>query len=604
MTVDVGQTLDKYQLLEKVGQGGMAVVYRGLDTSLRREVAVKVLHRHLAEHQEARDRFEREAHAVAKLRHENILEIFDFSGNASDESYIVTEFIDGVTLKEFVTRHPIQHPEVGAMIALQVCRALVHAHSLGVLHRDVKPENIMIRSDGVVKLTDFGIAQMLDLQRMTVTGQLLGSPAYMSPEHVEGGQLDFRTDVFAVGIVLYQLICGELPFRGKNPHEILKRIAECQYRDPQQVSPLVGSELARIVSRSLARDPDDRYADISLMLEALEGFVAGSGLGDAKSELARFFDAPVSYELALRARLLDHLAKRGRELFEDDRIRALELFNRVLTLEPEHPEVLALLDRVGRRQRVVRAAALIVGLALLGGGAAAAVALRGGDEPPLPAAVPLAVADAPDDEAAIAAPSEAEPEPTAAVGDASPLAEPPADAASAPATSPARRPERGPRRAVATPVGAADAAVPVASSRRVPLVLTPRGSEYRVGDGPWITVGSARTTAELPVGTAVVRARNEACCQEEQRVVDAAEPGPVHINLRFLPGTVVPRCDRPGARVNVDGKPARLDQPATIIIERLTGTELVSVEFFADDRVDQRTIPVRARERREVPCEL
>ena len=132
MAVQVGQTLDKYELLERVGQGGMATVYRGRDRSLRREVAIKVLHQHLAEHKEARDRFEREAHAVAKLRHENILEIYDFSGTESDEAYIVTEFIDGESLKEFITHHAIKYPEIGAMVTLQVCKALQHAHAGGM----------------------------------------------------------------------------------------------------------------------------------------------------------------------------------------------------------------------------------------------------------------------------------------------------------------------------------------------------------------------------------------------------------------------------------------------------------------------------------------
>src|SRR5205807_3582806 len=131
----------------------------------KRTVAVKILHKHLADYQEARDRFEREAQAVAKLRHENILEIFDYA--AGDESYIVTEFIDGQTLKQFVTDQPIAFGEVGAMIILQVCRALAHAHSVGILHRDIKPENIMVRSDGVVKLMDFGISHMVDLERLT-----------------------------------------------------------------------------------------------------------------------------------------------------------------------------------------------------------------------------------------------------------------------------------------------------------------------------------------------------------------------------------------------------------------------------------------------------
>ena len=363
----IGQTLDKYELLEKVGQGGMAVVYRGLDTSLRREVAVKVLHHHLAESKEARDRFEREAQAVAKLHHENILEIFDFSGTDSDESYIVTEFIEGQTLKQFITEHDIKFPEIGAMITVQVCRALSHAHSLGVLHRDVKPENVMIRNDGVVKLTDFGIAQMLDHHRLTVTGQLLGSPAYMAPEHIEGGQLDFRTDVFAAGIVLYQLTTGEMPFRGKNPHEILKRIAECTYVDPRQVNPLVGNELRGIIVRALAHDKDDRYADVSQMVAAIESYLIGCGLSSPREELARFFGAPVSYEMALRPRLVAALAARGRERLVDDRNGALELFNRVLTMDPDNREVLEEIDRLSRQRRWVRGAALFGGVLLLAG---------------------------------------------------------------------------------------------------------------------------------------------------------------------------------------------------------------------------------------------
>src|SRR5689334_13606088 len=264
----------------------MAVVYRGTDRSLKRTVAIKILHKHLSDYQEARDRFEREAQAVAKLRHENILEIFDYSGaedaKALGSSYIVTEFIEGGTLKQVITARPITFPEVGAMVVLQVCRALAHAHAAGILHRDVKPENIMIRSDGVVKLMDFGISHMVDLERLTVTGQLLGSPAYMAPEHVEGRRLDFRTDVFAAGIVLYQLTVGRLPFEGKNPHEVLKRIAECKFVDPRQANPRLGNRLGRIILRAMAAEPADRYPSVGEMVLALEGYLDESGIAHDK----------------------------------------------------------------------------------------------------------------------------------------------------------------------------------------------------------------------------------------------------------------------------------------------------------------------------------
>src|SRR5512140_829382 len=301
----------------------MAIVYRGIDRQLKRVVAIKVLHKHLADYQEARDRFEREAQAVAKLRHENILEIFDYSGadaaEAAGGSYIVTEFIDGQTLKQRITDRPITYPEIGAMIVLQVCRALAHAHGAGILHRDVKPENIMIRTDGVVKLMDFGISHMVDLERLTVTGQLLGSPAYMAPEHVEGRPLDFRTDVFAVGIVLYQLTVGKLPFEGKNPHEVLKRIAECKFIDPRQANPVIGNRLGRIILKAMAARPDDRYPAIGEMVLALEAYLEESGIVVDKltSELARYFKAPVPYEQALKVQLVDHLTRRGQKLLAD-----------------------------------------------------------------------------------------------------------------------------------------------------------------------------------------------------------------------------------------------------------------------------------------------
>src|SRR5262245_21255616 len=340
--IQVGQVLDKYELLERVGQGGMAVVYRGIDRSLKRTVAIKILHKHLSDYQEARDRFEREAQAVAKLRHENILEIFDYSAKENSESYIVTEFIDGQTLKQFVTDRPIAYPEVGAMIILQVARALAHAHAGGILHRDVKPENIMIRSDGVVKLMDFGISHMVDLERLTVTGQLLGSPAYMAPEHVEGQPLDFRTDVFAVGIVLYQLCVGKLPFEGKNPHEVLKRIAECKFVDPRQANPRIGNRLGRIILRAMAPAPADRFAAVSEMVIALEGYLDETGIAHDKvvSELGRYFPAPAAYEQALRDRMIDHLTRSGqRRLAEDDRAAALDVFDRVLTIDPHNARV-------------------------------------------------------------------------------------------------------------------------------------------------------------------------------------------------------------------------------------------------------------------------
>jgi serine/threonine-protein kinase len=338
----------------------MAIVYRASDSTLKREVAIKILHHHLSAEPESKARLEREAQAVAKLRHENILEIFDYSGINSPSSYIVTEFIDGPTLKQWLNDHQPSHPEVAALIAAEMSGALVHAHSVGIIHRDIKPENVMVRKDGLLKLMDFGIAQVVDLQRMTVTGQLLGSPAYMAPELIEGKPLDFRTDVFSVGIMLYQLATGRLPFSGKNPHEVLRRIGEGKFPDPRTLNREIGDGLSRIISRALARNPDDRYATVALLAGDLIEYLAEAGLTDVRSELRAYFSDPAGYEKALTDRMAAALvAGADRQLEAGRSARAMELWNRVLAFNPQHAGVLAALQKLEGRTRL-RNAALVV----------------------------------------------------------------------------------------------------------------------------------------------------------------------------------------------------------------------------------------------------
>src|SRR5258708_1759001 len=344
---------DRYKLLQEVGQGGMAIVYRASDSTLKREVAIKILHQHLASEPESKARLEREAQAVAKLGQENILEIFDYSGIDSSSSYIVTEFIDGPTLKQWLGDHRIAFAEVAALIAAEVGGALMHAHGVGIIHRDIKPENVMIRKDGLLKLMDFGIAQVVDLQRMTVTGQLLGSPAYMAPELIEGKPLDFRTDVFSVGIMLYQLATGSLPFSGKNPHEVLRRIGEGRFADPRTLNRGIGDALARIIARALARHPDDRHATVALLTADLPEDPAAAGLTDLRSELRGYFADPAGYERALPERMAPALvATANPQLAAGRSARAIELWNRVLAFNPQHAGVLAALGRLEGRTRI------------------------------------------------------------------------------------------------------------------------------------------------------------------------------------------------------------------------------------------------------------
>ncbi|MBI2896181.1 MAG: serine/threonine protein kinase [Deltaproteobacteria bacterium] len=351
----MGRKLERYELMEEIGHGGMAVVYRGLDSQLERAVAVKVLHPHLQAQRESKLRFHREAKAVARLRHPNILEIYDYSGAEASESYIVTELIHGPTLKRFFEAHPRMPVEVAAMIVVEVCRALEHAHSQGIIHRDVKPENVMIGDDGVVKLTDFGIAQILDSTSMTVTGQILGSPAHMSPEHLEGRTLDFRADVFSVGTVLYMLATGRLPFEGKNPHQVLKKVVEGDFPDPLRVRPRIGEALARIIRRCLEKNPTDRYQSVEHLRADLHAFLHDLGLGDT-GLLRSFFADPEGFTAAHDSRLVGTLVRRGNETWKDgDRQKATEYFNRVLAIDPGNAEVLRQVGTIVRRQRTVQA---------------------------------------------------------------------------------------------------------------------------------------------------------------------------------------------------------------------------------------------------------
>jgi tRNA A-37 threonylcarbamoyl transferase component Bud32 len=383
---------ERYTLIEEVGQGGMAIVYRAQDETLKREVAIKVLHQHLAGEPESRARLEREAQAVAKLRHDNILEIFDYSGLDSATAYIVTEFIDGQTLKQFLNKRALGFPEIAALITSEICRALAHAHAAGVIHRDVKPENVMIRKDGLIKLMDFGIAQILDFQRMTVTGQLLGSPAYMAPEVIEGKPLDFRTDVFSVGILLYLLATGTLPFAGKNPHEVLRRITEGKFADPRTVKAGVDQPLARTISRALARNPDDRFAEVALLGDELGTYLAEAGLTDARAELRGYFADPIAYQAALPARLASALIdSAAAHLAAGRRVKALELWNRVLAFDPENATVNASLRRLEGRRRV-KAVVAALGVAVLFAGVGSALVHRLHARPRTATAVPAPVA--------------------------------------------------------------------------------------------------------------------------------------------------------------------------------------------------------------------
>jgi serine/threonine-protein kinase len=386
--------IEKYDILDEIGHGGMATVYRARDTRLDRPVALKVMHPHLRGAKEARERFAREAVTVARLKHPSILEIYDYSGEESDASYIATELLTGPTLKEFAEKHPSIPPEIVACIGLQLARALAAAHAEGIVHRDVKPENVLLHEGREVKLTDFGIAQLVDMQSMTSTGQLLGSPGHMAPEQVEGKDIDARSDMFSLGTVLYFLATGELPFRGRNPHQILKQIVEGRFADPLQIRGEIGGRLRGILMRCLETDPARRYQGADALAEDLAGFLQEMGIESPKETLAAYLADPEVFACALRARVIERLTELGEAAQRRHSVpAALDYFNRVLAMDEGNPRVLAAVRRMGRRSASRRLAVAVLAVVALV--AAGTLVVRTREPPPPPASAQPPVASAP-----------------------------------------------------------------------------------------------------------------------------------------------------------------------------------------------------------------
>ncbi|MCP4602513.1 MAG: protein kinase [Proteobacteria bacterium] len=353
----IGRRIGRYELLEEIGHGGMAVVYRARDTNLQREVALKLLHPHLASHLESRQRFQREARAVARLKHPAVLEIYDYADVEREDIFIVMELVQGSTLRRFLdnrTGEPLS-AEAVALLFRQVAAALAHAHANGVVHRDVKPENILIGPKGKIKLSDFGIAHLAGLSQMTVTGQILGSPAYMSPEHIEQAELDARADVFSAGTVLYEMAVGAVPFEGKNPHATIKKIVEGDYSDPLRSNPAVGYNLGSVIRRCLALDPKERYETARELVSELDAILDTMGIGPVEEELTAFFAGPEAWtekrkpEVIAKTLSLGLAARRQQNFAE-----AMDHFNRVLAREPGNERALSAVAGMTRRRRVRR----------------------------------------------------------------------------------------------------------------------------------------------------------------------------------------------------------------------------------------------------------
>ncbi len=262
-----------YEIVAKLGEGGMATVYQAIQKSLNRPVAIKELNKAYHADEVIVQRFEREALLAASFQHENIVHIYDYG--RKPEYCIVMEYVDGTSLARMIQELGPLPADVAIMIALQVANALEYAHSRGLIHRDIKPANIMVKRNGEVKIMDFGISLSRNLESLTLPGTLIGTPSYMSPEQALGNPLDVRSDIFSLGIVLYEMFTGMKPFQDEKTASITAKIVKGKYPPPRRVNTDVPRSIQRIIGKCLKLKPHRRYESMQALARALGKRIRG-----------------------------------------------------------------------------------------------------------------------------------------------------------------------------------------------------------------------------------------------------------------------------------------------------------------------------------------
>ena len=291
MSTILGTTLSgRYRLEARIGSGGMSTVYRATDETLQRQVAIKLMNREIATDSDQLERFRREGRAVAQLSHPHIVGVIDY-GEDDSRPYIVFEYVEGETLKERIRRTGRLPTTEAVAYAIEIARALGAAHARHIVHRDVKPQNVLIDEEGSAKVTDFGIARTLDEEGLTADGRVLGTTDYVSPEQALGRPVTGQSDLYSLGVVLYEMLTGEVPFKGENQIAVAMKHVREELPDVQTKRPEVSAALAAIVDTATAKRVEDRYADDAELIADLEDVLAietarsGSATGEVTSVL-------------------------------------------------------------------------------------------------------------------------------------------------------------------------------------------------------------------------------------------------------------------------------------------------------------------------------
>ncbi|PYQ15653.1 MAG: hypothetical protein DMF80_08105 [Acidobacteria bacterium] len=346
-------TFGRYEILDKLGEGAMGVVYRARDGSLGRVVALKMLSAELGAEEELHQRFQREAEAIGRLSHPNIVTVYDV-GEASGQLYMAMELLEGDDLRSLIEKRAGIALADRVRILVQICAGLAYAHSRGVVHRDIKPANILVGADGRVKILDFGLARVAARSTITRRGVILGTPDYMAPEQAMGKGVDRRSDVFSAGAVFYEFLTLEKPFKGKTLHAVLYQIISDEAEPVLTLNPEVPVRLAAVVHRMLRKDPEQRYAAMEDVGQDLAEIHAALRRSGGRSTLPAA-GAPLSDEARAKAR---ERVLQGRSLLDAGQAaRAVDEMREVLRIDPSSDEAAELLWRAGRKLEDGRASA-------------------------------------------------------------------------------------------------------------------------------------------------------------------------------------------------------------------------------------------------------
>jgi serine/threonine protein kinase len=292
-------SIENYKVVELIGSGGMANIYKAIQLSLDRPIALKIMHQHLTVEEGFVVRFEKEAKQAAQLQHENIVSIIDY-GADNGVYYIAMEHIDGKNLKEILERQKRLPLEICLLISHQIAEGLKYAHAHNLIHRDIKPSNIILSNDGRVMLTDFGIAKGCDDLTITGTGQMIGSPAYMSPEQAAGRPMDHRSDIFSLGIIMYEIICGEKPFKGDTYQEMVASIMSKEPESMQKLRIDVNTEIEEQVRKALVKDVESRFQNAEELADKIYTELQRYKIPPVKKLISSFLSNPIKVTTKLR----------------------------------------------------------------------------------------------------------------------------------------------------------------------------------------------------------------------------------------------------------------------------------------------------------------